>query len=119
MKIGDRGEDTEARPNRSLGIILVGAQQTASEVERRIVGNAALKVVGRLDAAEAERSEYGFLTRVGRVRATLLRPGSMIVAQPEIPMAILLRFPFPSWATRKDEVSTSTAGPDPFARMGL
>jgi uncharacterized protein len=108
-----------AERGRSLGVSLFGAQQTASEVERRIVGNAALKVVGRLDAAEAERSEYGFLTRVGRVRATLLRPGSMIVAQPEIPMAILLRFPFPSWATRKDEVSASSTGPDPFARMGL
>lgn len=108
-----------AERGRSLGVSLFGAQQTASEVERRIVGNAALKVVGRLDAAEAERSEYGFLTRVGRVRATLLRPGSMIVAQPEIPMAILLRFPFPSWATRKDEVSAIAVGSDPFARMGL
>lgn len=108
-----------AERGRSLGVSLFGAQQTASEVERRIVGNAALKVVGRLDAAEAERSEYGFLTRVGRVRATLLRPGSMIVAQPEIPMAILLRFPFPSWATRKDEVLASNTGPDPFVRMGL
>jgi DNA helicase HerA-like ATPase len=108
-----------AERGRSLGVSLFGAQQTASEVERRIVGNASLKVVGRLDAAEAERTEYGFLTRVGRVRATLLRPGSMIVAQPEIPMAILLRFPFPSWATRKDEVAASAAGPDPFARMGL
>jgi len=108
-----------AERGRSLGVSLFGAQQTASEVERRIVGNASLKVVGRLDAAEAERTEYGFLTRVGRIRATLLRPGSMIVAQPEIPMAILLRFPFPSWATRKDEVAAASAGPDPFARMEL
>ncbi len=108
-----------AERGRSLGVSLFGAQQTASEVERRIVGNASLKVVGRLDAAEAERSEYGFLTRVGRVRATLLRPGSMIVAQPEIPMAILLRFPFPSWATRKDEVAAESRGADPFARMNL
>jgi DNA helicase HerA-like ATPase len=108
-----------AERGRSLGVSLFGAQQTASEVERRIVGNASLKVVGRLDAAEAERTEYGFLTRVGRVRATLLRPGSMIVAQPEIPMAILLRFPFPSWATRKDEVAANAVGPDPFARMSL
>ena len=108
-----------AERGRSLGVSLFGAQQTASEVERRIVGNAALKVVGRLDAAEAERSEYGFLTRVGRVRATLLRPGSMIVAQPEIPMAILLRFPFPSWATRRDEAAASDRDRDPFARMGL
>ncbi|HXH23657.1 MAG TPA: ATP-binding protein [Vicinamibacterales bacterium] len=108
-----------AERGRSLGVSLFGAQQTASEVEGRIVGNASLKVVGRLDAAEAERTEYGFLTRVGRVRATLLRPGSMIVAQPEIPMAILLRFPFPSWATRKDEVAAHAVGPDPFTRMNL
>jgi uncharacterized protein len=108
-----------AERGRSLGVSLFGAQQTASEVERRIVANAALKVVGRLDAAEAERNEYGFLSQVGRVRATLLRPGSMIVAQPEIPMAILVRFPFPSWATRRSEVAADSVGPDPFARMGL
>jgi len=41
--------------------VLLGAQQTASEVEGRIVANAALRVVGRLDPAEAERAEYGFL----------------------------------------------------------
>jgi DNA helicase HerA-like ATPase len=108
-----------AERGRSLGVSLFGAQQTASEVERRIVGNASLKVVGRLDAAEAERSEYGFLTRVGRVRASLLQPGSMIVSQPEIPMSILLRFPFPCWATRPDEVAADTAAADPFARIGL
>lgn len=108
-----------AERGRSLGVSLFGAQQTASEVERRIVGNASLKVVGRLDAAEAERSEYGFLTRVGRVRASLLQPGSMIVSQPEIPMAILLRFPFPCWATRPDEVARDITAADPFARMGL
>jgi uncharacterized protein len=108
-----------AERGRSLGVSLFGAQQTASEVERRIIANAALKVVGRLDAAEAERNEYGFLSQVGRVRATLLRPGSMIVSQPEIPMAILLRFPFPSWATRASEVAAATRGPDPFVRMNL
>ena len=42
-----------AERGRSLGIILIGAQQTASEVERRIVANSAIRVVGRLDAAEA------------------------------------------------------------------
>jgi hypothetical protein len=65
-----------AERGRSLGVSLFGAQQTASEVERRMVANAALKVVGRLDAAAAERAEYGFLTnRTRRVRATMLQPG--------------------------------------------
>ena len=50
-----------AERGRSLGVILIGAQQTASEVERRIVANCAIKVAGRLDAAEATRPEYGYL----------------------------------------------------------
>jgi len=107
-----------AERGRSLGVSLFGAQQTASEVERRVVANAALKVVGRLDAAESERGEYGFLTKVARLRSTLLQPGSMIVAQPEIPTPILLTFPFPAWATRQSEAGAAP-GPiqDPFARI--
>jgi DNA helicase HerA-like ATPase len=106
-----------AERGRSLGVSLFGAQQTASEIERRVVANASLKVVGRLDAAEAERSEYGFLTRVARLRATLLQPGTMIVAQPEIPTPILLRFPFPAWATRQSEALPVGSDRDPFARI--
>jgi hypothetical protein len=106
-----------AERGRSLGVSLFGAQQTASEVERRVVANAALKVVGRLDAAEAERAEYGFLTnRTTRVRATMLQPGSMIVAQPDLATPILLRFPFPAWATRRSEATEPDAR-DPFARF--
>jgi DNA helicase HerA-like ATPase len=93
---------------RSLGIVLIGAQQTASEVEPRIVANAALRVVGRLDLAEAERPEYGFLAATGRARAGILKPGTMIVQQPEIPTPLLIRFPFPSWATRKVEAAAGT-----------
>jgi DNA helicase HerA-like ATPase len=106
-----------AERGRSLGVSLFGAQQTASEVERRVLANAALKAVGRLDSAEAERSEYGFLTRVARLRAALLQPGTMIVAQPEIPTPILLRFPFPAWATRKSEAVPIGSERDPFARI--
>jgi hypothetical protein len=103
-----------AERGRSLGVSLLGAQQTASEVERRVVANAALRIVGRLDAAESERGEYGFLTPVTRLRATMLQPGTMIVAQPEIPTPILVRFPFPAWATRASEAGEQAD--DPFAR---
>jgi DNA helicase HerA-like ATPase len=93
---------------RSLGIILIGAQQTASEVERRIVANASLRVVGRLDLAEAERPEYGFLSAAGRGRAAILKSGTMIVLQPEIPTPLLVQFPFPAWATNQREVEQRT-----------
>ena len=92
-----------AERGRSLGIILIGAQQTASEVERRIVSNSSIKVVGRLDPAEAGRPEYGFLPPSQRQRATLAKPGAMFVSQPEIPVPLAIEFPFPAWATRLSE----------------
>ena len=94
-----------AERGRSLGMILIGAEQTASEVERRVIANSAFRVVGRLDTAEAARSEYGFLPAVTRQRAGILKPGSMILLQPHIPVPIQLRFPFPCWATRAEEAA--------------
>ncbi|MGE3620980.1 MAG: ATP-binding protein [Acidimicrobiia bacterium] len=102
-----------AERGRSLGIVLVGAQQTASEVERRVVANSAVRVVGRLDAAEARRDEYGWLPPVQRQRATILKPGSMYVHQPRLPVPLLVEFPFPAWATRSAEARPATAGLDP------
>ena len=99
-----------AERGRSLGMILIGAQQTASEVERRVVSNSAVRVVGRLDAAEAGREQYGFLPAVQRQRATILKPGSMFVSQPRLPVPVLLEFPFPAWATRVAEADLRGAG---------
>ena len=98
-----------AERGRSLGIILIGAQQTASEVEGRIVGQSSIRVVGRLDSAEAERGQYGFLRGAHRERATIMKPGTMIVSQPEIPVPLVIEFPFPSWATRPSEAGRNPA----------
>jgi DNA helicase HerA-like ATPase len=105
-----------AERGRSLGLILIGAQQTASEVERRVVANSAIRVVGRLDTAEAQRAEYGFLSAPARQRAAILKPGSMLLQQPQIPVPLQIRFPFPSWATRAAEVERA-AEEDVFARF--
>jgi DNA helicase HerA-like ATPase len=102
-----------AERGRSLGMILIGAEQTASEVERRVIANSAFRVVGRLDTAESQRSEYGFLPAVTRARANILKPGSMILQQPQIPVPLQIRFPFPAWATRADEAAADP-GADPF-----
>ncbi|AQP48368.1 ATPase [Tessaracoccus aquimaris] len=100
-----------AERGRSLGIILIGAQQTASEVERRIVSNSSIRIVGRLDPAEAGRPEYGFLPTSQRQRATLAKPGAMFVAQPELPVPLAVEFPFPAWATRQSEMAPESSGP--------
>ncbi|HEY7013258.1 MAG TPA: ATP-binding protein [Streptosporangiaceae bacterium] len=113
-----------AERGRSLGVILIGAQQTASEVERRILANCAIRVAGRLDAAEAERPEYGYLPPAQRQRAMLAKPGTMFIAQPDIPVPLAVDFPFPAWATRPSEKGKwaghddgPAAPDDPFATI--
>lgn len=92
--------DIAAR-GRSLGVLLVGAQQSARDVDPAIIMNASLKVVGRLDAGEA--TEYRFLSNEVRERATRFLPGTMVLDQPLIPAPLPLRFPFPAFATSVGE----------------
>ena len=92
-----------AERGRSLGIVLVGAQQTASQVVDRVVGNSALRVVGRLETAESGHETYGWLSPTMRRRAKILLPGTMLVSQPQIPVPLAVTFPYPAWATRRRE----------------
>ncbi|MFN2611557.1 MAG: ATP-binding protein [Actinomycetota bacterium] len=102
-----------AQRGRSLGIILIGAQQTASRVAPEVAENASIRVAGRLDAAEAERAEYGWMLPSTRARARLFKPGTMVLFQPGIPAPLVFTFPFPPWATRPEEAEME----DPFAGL--
>jgi DNA helicase HerA-like ATPase len=95
--------DVAAR-GRSLGVILLGAQQSAGTVEPTIIENAAIKIVGRLDASGAEG--YKFLGAELRERVTRFLPGTMVLDQPLVPAPIPLRFPFPSYATNVADDAT-------------
>jgi hypothetical protein len=46
-------------------------------------------------------------------RATIAKPGTMFVSQPELPVPLVVEFPFPAWATRPAERVPPNAG-DPF-----
>lgn len=107
LEIAERG--------RSLGVLLIGAQQTASEVEKRIVANSAVRVLGRIDSAEVQSKEYDFLTGSLKIRAMMLKKGTMIIHQPDIPTPVVVRFPKPPWATRKEEVKEEV--PDVFSNF--
>jgi uncharacterized protein len=102
-----------AERGRSLGMILIGAQQTASAVDEAIVSNAAIKVVGRMDPAEATKNEYRWMPEGQRDRAMLINPGTMILKQPRVPAPLVVTFPMPAWATRAEEVAV-----DPLADLG-
>jgi hypothetical protein len=110
--------DIAAR-GRSLGVLLIGAQQSASDVEPAIVRNASVKVVGRLDAGES--AEYRFLSQELRERAARFLPGTMVLDQPLIPAPIPVRFPFPAFATNVAEAAPAEteaeAVADAFSRL--
>ena len=96
-----------AERGRSLGVLLIGAQQAASAVAQALPRNAALKVAGRLDASESDT--YRFLTPALRERATRFMPGTMVASQPIVPEPIPIRFPFPPFATNPDEAAPDSA----------
>src|SRR5437762_6833922 len=91
---------------------LNGGEQKEWDVGRRVIANSPYRVVGRLDTPKAQPRDYRFLPAVTRARASILKPGSMILQQPHIPIPLQIRFPFPSWATRADEAAPP--GGDPF-----
>ncbi len=101
--------DIAAR-GRSLGVILIGAQQNPSGVSEEILNNAALEVTGQIKASEG--SGLGFLSRLMQDRAQILAPGTMITNQPLLPAPVPVRFPFPPYATRASEVAEDPASDD-------
>ncbi|MGH7911006.1 MAG: ATP-binding protein, partial [Candidatus Dormibacteraceae bacterium] len=112
--------DISAR-GRSLGVLLIGAQQSIGNVAPEIFTNAALKIAGRLDAGEAD--QYRFLSAELRERAARFLPGTMVVDQPLIPAPIPVRFPFPGFATNVGEdrglspEAETAATEDAFSRL--
>jgi DNA helicase HerA-like ATPase len=107
-----------AQRGRSLGVILVGCQQQASLVAPEVTQNAAIRISGRLDPAEAERAEYGWLSPQARSRARLLTQGRVLVSQPSVPTALAVELPFPPWATAHREVPRAEGAARALAAFG-
>jgi DNA helicase HerA-like ATPase len=108
-----------AERGRSMGVLLFGAEQYAGSVEATVIRNAAVKLVGRLDAGDLDA--YRFLPAEMRERATLFVPGSMVLHQPVIPAPIPIRVPFPPFATSAEEAVAAAPDPgdvDPFNLPG-
>ncbi|WP_041081824.1 ATP-binding protein [Thermotoga profunda] len=91
-----------AERGRSFRVIMIGAEQTASEVDYRIITQSSTTVVGRQKGAELEKPEYAHLTVEQKERAALLQQGEMIVDQPFMRIPITVSFPLPAWCTRED-----------------
>lgn len=89
LEISERG--------RSLGVVLMSAQQFASAVHDRIIGNAATKVFGRTAPTELSQSNYRFLNDDVKMHLTRLDKGELVVTHPIYRQPIKIKFPRPAY----------------------
>ncbi len=96
--------DIAAR-GRSLGVILIGAQQNPSGRRPR---HHQQRRAGGGGADQGQRGVGAGLPPAGHAGpGPDHRPGTMITSQPLLPAPVPIRFPFPPYATRFSEVLTS------------
>jgi DNA helicase HerA-like ATPase len=84
-----------ARTGRSRGTVLFTAQQFMSSVDRQIIENSAMQVVGRSGSSELTSDVYRFLDPEIKEIATRLTKGELIVSHPIFRRPIKIKFPKP------------------------
>ncbi|MGO8673827.1 MAG: FHA domain-containing protein [Capsulimonadaceae bacterium] len=86
--------DVTAR-GRSLGLVLFGAEQFASAVEKQIVENSSTFMFGRTESTEMETATYTGLTEEMKAKLRMLPQGQLLIKFPKFPQPIFVRFPYP------------------------
>ena len=73
--------DIAAR-GRSLGVVLISAEQFMSEVHGQVVGNCSTKVIGRSDSSELSDAAYRFIAQDVKAHLTRLDKGELLLSHP-------------------------------------
>ena len=89
---------------RYLGLVLFGAEQFRSQVHRRVVGNAATIVYGRMDYDELATPGYQVLTPATKIKLATLPVGELMVRHPHFTQPVFVRFPRPAVLRGRDGV---------------
>jgi len=89
LEIAERG--------RSLGVILISAQQFMSAVHNRVTGNCATKVIGRSGSAEVLQPDYRFLDTEIKSNVTRLSKGELLLSHAVYRQPVKIIFPRPAF----------------------
>lgn len=89
---------------RYLGLVLFGAEQFRSQVHRRVVGNAATQIFGRMDMDELATPGYQVLSPATKIKLATLPIGELMVRHPHFTQPIFIRFPKPPVLRGRDGV---------------
>jgi hypothetical protein len=87
LEIAERG--------RSLGVILISAQQFMSAVHQRVTGNCATKVTGRSGSAEILSPDYRYLDNEIKSNVTRLAKGELLLSHAVYRQPVKIIFPRP------------------------
>ncbi|MEO0275042.1 MAG: ATP-binding protein, partial [candidate division WOR-3 bacterium] len=87
LEIAERG--------RSLGVILISAQQFMSAVHPRVTGNCATKVIGRSGSSEVMQPDYRFLDNEIKNNVTRLSKGELLLSHAVYRQPVKIIFPKP------------------------
>ena len=93
----DLGRTSATERERSLGVILISAQQFMSAVHPRVTGNSATKVIGRTGSSEVNAPDYRFLDQDIRMAVTRLGKGELLLSHAVYRQPIRLVFPRPAY----------------------
>jgi hypothetical protein len=82
---------------RSLGVILLSAQQFMSAVHPRVTGNAATKIMGRSTSSEIMQPDYRFLDQDLKLSVTRLSKGELLIQHAVFRQPVKVVFPKPAY----------------------
>jgi len=91
-----------AERGRSLGVILISAQQFMSAVHPRVTGNSATKIIGRTGSSEVNAPDYRFLNQEIRSAVTRLNQGELLISHAIYRQPVKVIFPKPAY--RQEQV---------------
>lgn len=86
-----------AERGRSLGVILISAQQFMSAVHPRVTGNSATKIIGRTGSSEVNAPDYRFLEQDIRMAITRLAKGELLMSHAIYRQSVKVIFPRPAY----------------------
>jgi len=86
-----------AERGRSLGVILLSAQQFMSAVHDRVTGNSATKILGRTGSAEVMQPDYRFLENDLKMNLARLAKGELLINHAVYRQPVKVVFPWPAY----------------------
>jgi hypothetical protein len=86
-----------AERGRSLGVVLLGAEQFMSAVHERVVGNCSTTVIGRSGSAELSSPVYRALDPAVKANVSRLQKGELVISHATFRQPVKIRFPRPAY----------------------